>query len=192
MTPADFEESPHIGPDHQLPEHAEGSGGSKSVKVIVWIAILLIFGAAYYLIEHHKTVPTTPAGGGRRGAAGGTVVLTTATATQGDIGVYVNAIGTVTPVYTANITAQVSGPVTAVHFKEGQLVRKGTPLIEIDLAPVPGNAGAGAGNAGARPGDPGEGRDGCGAVSPSVGEERDPEANAGRSGKTGDDGQGAP
>jgi multidrug efflux system membrane fusion protein len=135
MTPADFDESPHVGPDHQLPEHA-GGGSSKSVKVIVWVAILLIFGAAYYLIEHHKTVPTTAGGGGgRRGAAGGTVVLTTATATQGDIGVYVDAIGTVTPVYTANITAQVSGPVTAVHFKEGQLVRKGTPLIEIDSRP---------------------------------------------------------
>jgi multidrug efflux system membrane fusion protein len=138
MTPADFEESPHIGPDHQLPEHASGSGSSKTVKVIVWIAIFLIFGLAFYLIEHHKTVPTTPAGGGGRrggGAAGGTVVLTTATATEGDIGVYVDAIGTVTPVYTANITAQVSGPVTAVHFKEGQLVRKGTPLIEIDSRP---------------------------------------------------------
>jgi multidrug efflux system membrane fusion protein len=136
MTPADFDESPHLGADHQLPEPGHTAGSSKTVKVIVWVAILLIFGAAYYLIEHHKTVPSTPAGGGgRRGAAGGTVTLTTAKATQGDIGVYVEAIGTVTPVYTATITSQVSGPVTAVHFKEGQLVKKGTPLLEIDSRP---------------------------------------------------------
>jgi multidrug efflux system membrane fusion protein len=137
MTPADFDESPHLGADHQLPEPGQTAGGSKTVKVIVWVAILLIFAAAYYLIQNHKSTPQTPTGGGGRrgGAAGGTVVLTTATATSGDIGVYVDAIGTVTPVYTANITSQVSGPVTAVHFKEGQLVKKGTPLIEIDSRP---------------------------------------------------------
>jgi multidrug efflux system membrane fusion protein len=137
MTPADFDESPHIGADHQLPEPGHTAGNSKTLKVIVWVAILLIFAAAYYLIENHKTVPQTPTGGGGRrgGAAGGTVVLTTAKATQGDIGVYVEAIGTVTPVYTTTITSQVNGPVTAVHFKEGQLVKKGTPLLEIDSRP---------------------------------------------------------
>ncbi len=46
-----------------------------------------------------------------------------------------DAIGTVTPVYTSSITSQVNGIVTAVHFTEGQLVRKGDPLIEIDSRP---------------------------------------------------------
>jgi membrane fusion protein, multidrug efflux system len=136
--PEDFHEPQHIGPDHQLPSPEHTSGGSKTVKLIVWIAIILIFLAAFVLIYKHKTTPATPAGGGGRrggGAGGAPVVLTTATATSGDIGIYIDAIGTVTPVYTANITAQVSGPVTAVHFKEGQLVKKGTPLIEIDSRP---------------------------------------------------------
>jgi hypothetical protein len=44
---------------------------------------------------------------------------------QGDIGVYLDAIGTVTPVYTSSITAQASGVLTAVHYSEGQLVKKG-------------------------------------------------------------------
>ncbi len=61
--------------------------------------------------------------------------ITTATATKGNIGVYLDAIGTVTPVYTDSITSQVSGPVIAVHFKEGQLVSKGDPLIDIDPRP---------------------------------------------------------
>jgi len=47
----------------------------------------------------------------------------------------VDAIGTVTPVYTSSITSEVSGIVTQVHFTEGQLVRKGDPLIEIDSRP---------------------------------------------------------
>jgi multidrug efflux system membrane fusion protein len=60
------------------------------------------------------------------------VAITTATAQKGNIGVYLDAIGTVTPVYTASITSQANGTVTAVNYKEGQMVRKGDPLVEID------------------------------------------------------------
>jgi membrane fusion protein, multidrug efflux system len=61
--------------------------------------------------------------------------VTTATATQGNIGVYLDSIGTVTPVYTSSITSQATGPVIAVHFTEGQIVRKGDPLVDIDPRP---------------------------------------------------------
>jgi len=103
------------------------------LKWAIWTLILLIFASAFYLIYEHKSTPV--AAPARRGATGGTVALTAATAQTGDIGIYVDAIGTVTPVYTDNITSQVSGLVTAVHYKEGQLVRKGTPLLEIDSRP---------------------------------------------------------
>jgi multidrug efflux system membrane fusion protein len=46
--------------------------------------------------------------------------------------VYLDAIGTVTPIYTASVIAQANGVVTAVHYHEGQIVRKGDPLIDID------------------------------------------------------------
>ena len=48
---------------------------------------------------------------------------------------YLDAIGTVTPVYTASITSEVMGLVTQVHYREGQLIRKGEPLIDIDPRP---------------------------------------------------------
>jgi len=63
------------------------------------------------------------------------VTVTVATAQKGDIGIYQDAIGTVTPVYTASITAQASGQVTAVNYHEGQYVHKGDSLIEIDPRP---------------------------------------------------------
>jgi membrane fusion protein, multidrug efflux system len=63
------------------------------------------------------------------------ISIKTATATKGDINVYLNAIGTVTPVYTDSLTAQVNGLVTQVQYTEGQRVRKGDPLIEIDPRP---------------------------------------------------------
>jgi multidrug efflux system membrane fusion protein len=61
--------------------------------------------------------------------------VTSATAQKGNIGVYLDAIGTVTPVYTDAITAQVTGVVTEVHYAEGQLLQKGDPLIDIDPRP---------------------------------------------------------
>ena len=63
---------------------------------------------------------------------GGPVSATVITAQKGDIGVYLDAIGTVTPVYTASLTSQVQGMITAVRFREGQLVQKGQSLIQID------------------------------------------------------------
>jgi multidrug efflux system membrane fusion protein len=62
----------------------------------------------------------------------GPVSITTATAKKGNIGVYLDAIGTVTPVYTSSITSQANGIVTAVHYAEGQMVQQGDPLIDID------------------------------------------------------------
>jgi membrane fusion protein, multidrug efflux system len=123
-----------IGPDHQLPAPTPEPRRHKAVRIIVWLAILLIFGTAFYLIWHHQTDPSKSAPAGRR-AAGGTVALTVATAREGDLGVYLDAIGTVTPVYTASITSQVNGIITTVHYREGQIVHKGDPLVEIDSRP---------------------------------------------------------
>ena len=65
----------------------------------------------------------------------GAVSVTVATAAKGSIGVYLNAIGTVTPIYTVSVTSQVTGVITAVHYREGQQVHKGDPLIDIDARP---------------------------------------------------------
>ncbi|MBB5345041.1 efflux RND transporter periplasmic adaptor subunit [Tunturibacter empetritectus] len=133
MPAESHEQHPVVGPDHQLPAPPPPSPGSKLVRVVVWIVLLLIFAVGFYLVlRHHDDSSTTAP---KRGAGGGAVALTTATAQKGNIGMYLEAIGTVTPVYTASITSQVTGPVVAVRFKEGQIVRKGDPLIEIDPRP---------------------------------------------------------
>ncbi len=119
----------------------------------MWLAILLIFAVAFVVILRHKDA--APAQTGRRGAAGGTVTVTTATAKKGDIGVYIDAIGTVTPVYTTSITAQVTGVITQVHYREGQMVRKGDPLIDIDARPYVATLAQAPGYSGARSEHPG-------------------------------------
>jgi membrane fusion protein, multidrug efflux system len=69
----------------------------------------------------------------KRAAVG--VTTTTAAAKKGDIGIYLESIGTVTPVYTSSITSQVNGIVNTVLFTEGQQVHKGEALIDIDPRP---------------------------------------------------------
>jgi multidrug efflux system membrane fusion protein len=101
----------------------------KVLWIIIGIVLLLVFVLAVVLVwRYHdaakKLAPAAPK-----------ITVTTATAKKGDIGVYLDSIGTVTPVYTASITSQVNGLVVAVHYKEGQLVSKGDPLVDIDSRP---------------------------------------------------------
>ncbi len=105
----------------------------------IWAVILLLFGLLFYwVIRQHNESQQAMNGGGRgrgRFSMAGPVPVSYATANKGSIGVYLDAIGTVTPVYTDSITAQVTGVVTDVHYHEGQFVRKGDPLIDIDDRP---------------------------------------------------------
>lgn len=67
------------------------------------------------------------------------MTATAVKASTGDIGVYLSAIGTVTPVYTDSIVTQVTGQVISVHYREGQLVRTGDSLVDIDPRPYQAN-----------------------------------------------------
>jgi membrane fusion protein, multidrug efflux system len=131
----------HIGPDHQLPP-PKRSGG---VRILVWLVILLLFALLFWWVMHRHAAPAAT-GGGRRAAAGGTVTLTTSTAKQGNIGVYLDAIGTVTPVYTTTIISQVTGVISQVRYREGQMVHRGEPLIQIDPRPFQANVLTAQGN----------------------------------------------
>jgi multidrug efflux system membrane fusion protein len=63
------------------------------------------------------------------------VSIETATARKGSIGVYVSALGTVTPLSTVTIKTRVNGQLMSVNFREGQLVREGDLLAEVDPRP---------------------------------------------------------
>ena len=56
-------------------------------------------------------------------------------AVKGNIGVYVTGLGAITPISTVTVKSRVDGQLMTVHFKEGDLVHKGDPLIEIDPRP---------------------------------------------------------
>jgi membrane fusion protein, multidrug efflux system len=102
--------------------------------MVLWILLPLILLLAIVLIwRHHQAAQKAAAAAAHPKVVG--ITITTATATKGNIGVYLDAIGTVTPEYTDSITSQVDGLVVDVKFQEGQRVLKGDPLIDIDPRP---------------------------------------------------------
>jgi multidrug efflux system membrane fusion protein len=72
---------------------------------------------------------------GRRGFGSSVVPVATAVVRKGDIGVYTNALGIVTPVYTVMVKSRVDGQLMSVNYTEFQMVRQGDSLVEIDPRP---------------------------------------------------------
>jgi multidrug efflux system membrane fusion protein len=96
----------------------------------IFLVAILVPGV-FFALRTGKRKGRTPT----TGVGSNSVIIHAGTAYQGDMGVYIDALGTVTPISTVNIYSQVSGQVLAVHYREGQIVHKGDPLIEIDPRP---------------------------------------------------------
>jgi multidrug efflux system membrane fusion protein len=103
-----------------------------------WVALLvavlavgLMIGFFAYL--RHKQAPA--AGGPGRGGQNGPVSVSVATVASGDIQLRIPALGTVTPLATVTVRTQISGVMQKILFTEGQTVRQGDPLAQIDPRP---------------------------------------------------------
>jgi membrane fusion protein, multidrug efflux system len=120
-------------PDH--PFSGSEAPYKRKRKYVIWSVVVIVIGLlAYWIFAGKHAQNAQPATTARR-AFTGPVTVTSATAKKGDIGVYLNAIGTVTALYTVSVTAQVTGVITRVYYKEGQTVQKGNSLIDIDPRP---------------------------------------------------------
>jgi membrane fusion protein, multidrug efflux system len=63
------------------------------------------------------------------------VAVSTATVSMGDIQIRIPALGTITPLATVTVRTQISGQLQKIGFKEGQLVKQGEFLAQIDPRP---------------------------------------------------------
>lgn len=106
----------------------------------LYVVLVLLLGAAVLVwILTHRAAPAGQKGaasgkGGKNAASGATPVVS-ASAQKGSIGVYVTGLGAITPLATVTVKSRVDGQLMSVHFKEGDLVHQGDPLIEIDPRP---------------------------------------------------------
>ena len=100
-------------------------------RSLIVAGILLAFLVLAWLLKPHST---QPAGGGRF-AGGGPMPVVTARATTGDMPITLIGLGTVTPLATVTVQSQISGQIMHIFFKEGQTVKAGDPLVQIDPRP---------------------------------------------------------
>ncbi len=112
---------------------ADGDGsGLRSKAKRHWIlsigAVLVVLLGIWLIVREASKPKPKPAGAQA-------IPVGTSPVALGDIDVYLDAIGTVTPVYTATIVSRVAGEITEVHFKEGQIVKKNDLLAVIDPRP---------------------------------------------------------
>jgi multidrug efflux system membrane fusion protein len=89
------------------------------------VTVLLILGAWYWLA--HKSAPAAK--------APPAIPVDVATVERKDVPVYLEGLGTVQAFYTVTVTARVDGQIDRVAFTEGQEVKKGALLVQIDPRP---------------------------------------------------------
>src|SRR5690242_5867994 len=96
-------------------------------SAIAAVAVLAALGAAGLprLLETSATAQTPP-------AAGPGIPVTPGMVTAADVPVFLQAIGTVQAYNMVTIKSRVDGQIVKVHFTEGQEVKAGDPLVQID------------------------------------------------------------
>jgi multidrug efflux system membrane fusion protein len=115
-----------------LTQRASGWRRKPTWRAAVWIVLaLLVAGGIAFWIATRPTV--TPRGG--RSAATGPMAVVAATAEPGSIDITINGLGTVTPLATVTVKTQIAGRLMRIAFTEGQMVRRGDLLAQIDSRP---------------------------------------------------------
>lgn len=111
----------------------------KRLRTLVGIGVgLAVIAVGGWYIATHSGKSATAArqgGGGRFGAGGAPIPVGTAAVAKGDIPIVIKALGTVTPLANVTIKTQITGQLQAVNFTEGQAIKKGDLLAQVDPRP---------------------------------------------------------
>jgi multidrug efflux system membrane fusion protein len=95
------------------------------ISALIGIGVLIIAWLLIAWLSKPKAKPAAPP----------PIPVSVAPVKLGSINIYLDNIGTVTPVYTVTVASRVAGALTEVRFKEGQMVKKGELLAVIDPLP---------------------------------------------------------
>jgi len=141
--------TPDLLPEvHQPGQHGPtpSSPGKPKKRGLIWVLFLLIIagvaGYAVWRAGQPAAAPTSQAGGGRGGGGGGgrggglgPVPVVVTKVTRSSIPVYLNGLGNVAAYYNVTVKSRVDGQLMKVEFNEGDFVKEGQELIQIDPRP---------------------------------------------------------
>jgi multidrug efflux system membrane fusion protein len=112
------------------PEHR-----SPVTRIVLLVLLVAVIAGTYMLVRTRTRAATSAAQAAASAQANRVVPVLTATAAQRDVPVWLEGLGNVTAFYTATIKPQVGGQIVDVLFTEGQRVKKGDVLVQIDPRP---------------------------------------------------------
>jgi len=126
------------GESEDIPEGAvrPSRGRTRILIVVVGLGCLLVAGAWIASGRQARTQQQAKAtGGAPAGQTARPVPVVVTPVRTGDLNVYLTALGTVTPINTVTVKSRVDGELMKTYFTEGQVVRAGDLLAEIDPRP---------------------------------------------------------
>lgn len=116
---------------HEAPPQAVRRDATRRPRRWMLFALLLLGGViGFFVFQRKEKAATDKPPPSQVG-----VSISTAVAEKGSIAVYINALGSVTPLNTVTIKSRVDGQLMSVNYREGQMVREGDVLAEIDPRP---------------------------------------------------------
>jgi multidrug efflux system membrane fusion protein len=125
----------HDAPGHReppTPDNPEPPSRSGRRSALWLILLLVIIGGLVAWVVLRPANQAKPTG---RFQTAGPLPVGTATVTSGDMPVVLSGLGTVTPLATVTVKTRIAGQLTEIAFREGQMVKKGDFLAQIDPRP---------------------------------------------------------
>lgn len=131
-------------PKQNIPTFAQASEAPKRRRIpAFWIVVTLVVilvGCIWYVNNLHNAATAAGRGANGRhhfgfGDSGMALPVVATAARHGELHVYLNGLGTVTPFANVTVRTQISGVLMSVNFNEGQIVKKGDLLATIDSRP---------------------------------------------------------
>lgn len=132
QTTLDQTSSSHRTTSPPIEAASEKPARKRSSKRMIWIGVIVVVLAAAALVFGLNWWSASGPAARRQRP---TVTVGTAQATKGDVPIIVDALGTATPASTVTVNARVSGNIVRVNFKEGDRVKAGQVLAEVDPRP---------------------------------------------------------